>query len=430
MNRELGGRYGIWGIDPYGPEIKRTPLISAMFNSAKEVGNLRKQGYENQELEAKGRLAQGTVDSEIAAKNAMNQANQQNYPLQQMFKTQQEQQTVKEIMARTGLSYAQAKHALAGANAENARAGLYGAETQNTANPFSQTSNMIKMFESLPDGSPQKMMLGSILDREFASGMFPGGAKGKAVSNNTNTGQAPLAGLGSSWLKDPRMGPSRGGQGGTYIDPQTGQVISTDTSAQTTRDQRSIAGIQNLDQYLNEAIKTLPQFQTAKAKGALGLKSLSNFALGTNYAAPSQMAEGKAAILESAEGFINGFQLNATNENVDKAAKIMTPRFGESGAGYKTRVKSQLENFAAQERRAQERLKSGNVIGQEAPQASSAPGYFSQLAMGINPEAPQQQQQQPQFAPAQLNSWAQEAIAKGADPAAVQARLQQMQRGG
>lgn len=183
--------------------------------------------------------------------------------------------------------------------------------------------------------------------------------------------------------KDPMFGNSRGGQGGTYVDPFTGQKVSTDTGTQTTRDQKAIASIDNVNAYLGKAVDTLPQFQGLTAKSKVGGEGVSNFLFGTDFQGPSQLASGKAAVLSAAEGFINAFGLNATNENVSKAEQIMTPNFGESGNGYKKRVAGQLKDFAEQQQRAADRLGGGiNVSpdtyaqaggGASQPQAQGTP---------------------------------------------------------
>jgi hypothetical protein len=106
----------IFETNPYGNPVKKTPLFQGFYSGAESMGNLLNKGYQNQQDAAKAQYAQSTLGDSIAAANAKNQADAQYYPQQQQFKTQQEmfkvqqeEQTVKEIMARTGLSYAQAR---------------------------------------------------------------------------------------------------------------------------------------------------------------------------------------------------------------------------------------------------------------------------------------------------------------------------------
>ncbi len=186
----------------------------------------------------------------------------------------------------------------------------------------------------------------------------------------------------------------RGGGGGTYVNPETGEIISMPTNPSKTKDQRTIAGSQNVQDYLKTAQETLPQFLTAKDQGKLKAQQWTNYLAGTNYPGPSKYAEGEAAVTTMAEGFINSFGLNATNENVAKAEKIFKPRFGESSRAWLDRTDRQAKELMRVEGRAQGRLAGGNVVGKTNQS---------------------------------LQAQAQLAIARGADPAQVQAQLQQLE---
>jgi hypothetical protein len=387
-----GARFGVWGINPYGEPIKQTPGIESAIKTAGGIGNLFAKKYANDQAEAKARLAQGTVDSQIEATNSKNQTDLKYYPLMQAAKLQQEQATIKEIMARTGVSYAQAKHIAA-------QTGLVNTQTQLLNNPFMQTSNMIKQFESLPDGSKEKIALGATLDNAFAGGMFPKGGKNTKATNSTMATGTPglFPGLGGAWYRDPRTGTTRGGAGSTYTNPETGEMVSSNTSTQTSRDQRTIAGAENVKQYVQTVKENLPQFQTLGGRLKVGRDAISNFLGGTNYDSPSKLAMGDAALKASAEGFINTFGLNATEGNVNTTIDILRPRFGESPKGYDSRVENQLNELVKQEKRAQQRLAGGNPVGQGEP---ASQGYFSRLALGENPEEPAQPQAQSQLASA------------------------------
>lgn len=237
------------------------------------------------------------------------------------------------------------------------------------------------------------------------------------------------------------MGTTRGGAGGTYVNPMTGQVVSSDTGTQASRDQRAIAGTDNVKQYVDTITATLPKYQTLGAQSDLWKQKLSNFALGTNYKGPTEQALGDAAIKASAEGFLNTFQLNATEGNVNTAMDILRPRFGESGDNYKNRVNTQLDDFVKQQKRAESRLAGGTSVGQtDASPAQldyfransvSDPSVWGmqQQAQGAPAQSMQQPAQSP-IDPQQLKAQADEAIAKGADPAKVQARMQQLMGGG
>lgn len=166
--------------------------------------------------------------------------------------------------------------------------------------------------------------------------------------------------------KNPTMGSYRSGAGGTYIDPFTGQTVSTDTTQQTTQDQRTITGVQNAQQYLDEARQNMQNFVTPWQKAALHLAQIGNASLGGNSPLPSQYAAGKANITQAAEGIIKTFGLNATNENVNKVIDIMTPKYGETTASYNSRVMQEINNLAQQGGRASSRLGSGFSLNNTA----------------------------------------------------------------
>lgn len=408
----IGERYGIWGVDPYGPTIKQTPVLTTAMQTglqtAQGVGNLFAQRYANQLASAKAQLAQGTLGSSIDAANTKNQADIQNYPLQQMFKTQQDEQTVKEIMARTGLSYAQAQQALAGAGAENARAGLLNAQTQEVTNPLYKTDQLIQQYMSLPDGSPQKIAAGRSLYPVFSGGMVPPVNSGRANqtgatspmpgANMPMTGVTP--GLGApGFVKDPRFGSSRSGAGGTYTDPQTGQMVSTDTAANTTQDQKTIAAAQRVVPLINDIANKQAPFMTVAGRAGLLSDKVQNL-LGANKQSPSDYASVQANTELAAESLIKAYGLNVTDQSADMMKTAVKPIAGESPQSYKQRLQNTLATIAQNQSEAEARLSGGNQIGQTNSSPSSTLDNLAPLLQGKNPahwDAQQQaQQQQPQ----------------------------------
>jgi hypothetical protein len=364
----------IFATNPYGQPVKRTSLLGGFNQGANTALDFFNKSYQNQEEAAKAQYAQNTLADSIAAANAKNQADTLYYPQQQALKTQQAEAAIKEIQARTGLTYAQAKQVAAQTGLIGAQTGMVNTQQQVLANPFTQTHNMIQQWQSLPVDSHERIMLGSLLDGSATAGqMFPSmGSKGRA---GTMTGTLP--GLGApGWTRDPRMGSTRGGAGGTYINPNTGQVVSSDTATQASRDQRAIAGTENVKQYVDTIIDTLPKYQTLGSQAQLWKQGASNYLLGTDYPGPTKKALGDSAIKASAEGFLNTFQLNSTEGNVNTAMGILRPVFGESGANYKARVITQLSDFAKQQQRAENRLAGGTPVGQ-AEAAPAQLGYFT-----------------------------------------------------
>lgn len=224
-------------------------------------------------------------------------------------------------------------------------------------------------YPVLPGARPTPQQVSSLINGQAAGGQPTGIAGSPPDINQLYTIAQQM--MMKQYGKNPQMGTNRGGAGGTFVDPSTGQTTSSDTTQQATRDQRAIAGLDNVNSYLNEAMKKMPQFVTGWQRAKLSGEGLANNWLGANYQAPSDYASGQAAIKESAEGFVNGFGLNATNENVDKAISIMTPTDGESPNGYKNRVAQQLTDFANQQQRAKSRLKNGIPVDEQLPSSQN-----------------------------------------------------------
>ncbi len=217
------------------------------------------------------------------------------------------------------------------------------------------------------------------------------------------------AALPEGWLKDPKMGPARGGQGGTYTNPATGEVISTPTSRQAFMDQQTIASVGRVIPQIDRILKTLPQFQKVSQRGAAYLQGVSNSLLGTDYRLPSKLAEGKAALESAPEALLKAFGLNVTDQSMQMMQATVKPVQGESAEGYKHRIVEQLKEIKMFEDQSKGRLASGITL-KEGNQ-------------------PQTQQAAPQYTEQQLQTMAQQAIARGANPEQVKARMQQL-RGG
>jgi hypothetical protein len=163
------------------------------------------------------------------------------------------------------------------------------------------------------------------------------------------------------------IGGSRGAgslrSGGTFMNPITGEVFAKAPNAARTRDARTIAGAENVRDYVEDLISNYPEFLTMAQKGMANTKGLSNYIFGTQFEEPSKLAEADAAALTMAEGFINTFGLNATNENVRKAEEIFKPKLGEAKGPYINRVSKQMLELSRVEKRAKGRLGQGISLG-------------------------------------------------------------------
>lgn len=183
----------IFATDPYGRQVNRPGLFSSMMGSANATMDLFNKGYQNQQEAAKAQYAQNTLGDSIAAANAKNQADTQYYPQQQMYKTQQEAATIKEIQARTGLSYSQAREV-------GARTGLINTQRQMLTDPSMTFDTLYKKLQTLPQGSPERKYISSQL-----TGML-NGAGVPTVGGGKKTSAGGLL-------------PSMGAQGGMQVNP-------------------------------------------------------------------------------------------------------------------------------------------------------------------------------------------------------------------
>ena len=234
------------------------------------------------------------------------------------------------------------------------------------------------------------------------------------------TGVTP--GLGAPWQRDPRFGSTRGGQGGTYQDA-SGQRISTDTNANTTQDQKTIGAVERVDPLINEIADKQGQFATLGGKAGLTKARVENL-LGGNNQSPSDYATIQSDLELSAESLIKAYGLNVTDQSANMMKKAIRMLPGESKKSYRARINAVAQTIRKNQQEARQRLNSGIPVGQGEP---ASQGYFSRLAVGENPDEPQAQQQQPQM---DLNAMAEQAIARGADPEAVRARMAELQGGG
>jgi hypothetical protein len=220
-------------------------------------------------------------------------------------------------------------------------------------------------------------------------------------------GDATVTAPDGTLIRNPMMGPGRGGQGGTYVDPNTGKIISSDTARQTAMDQAAVAAVQRVEPLIDRLIKTLPQFQRATTKGKSAVQGLSNTFLGTNFQLPSTLAAGHSALNTVPEALLKAYGLQSTDKALDLVRSIVEPTPGESPENYKARVIESLNDMRGFSSQAKDRLAHGIVV-QEGKQPNQA----------ATPA--------PSMGAAELESWAQKTISQGANPAAVQARLKQI----
>jgi hypothetical protein len=168
--------------------------------------------------------------------------------------------------------------------------------------------------------------------------------------------------------KDPTMGTTRAGAGGTYFNPVTGQTTSTDTPNNTTLDQRTVAGLQRVTPLINTLSSTLPQFQTFSGQANLRAQQGLNYAFGQNNSLPNQYAQGQAALKIAPESLLRTFGLPVTNESLERMETAVEPIRGETPEGYRQRLQNTLLELQTNSGQAQNRLKSGMNV--DAPQSA------------------------------------------------------------
>lgn len=207
-------------------------------------------------------------------------------------------------------------------------------------------------------------------------GALPGGG----VSISYDDQGRPIVQTGG-FIKDPRMGSNRAGEGGTYIDPQTGKATSTDTSSMTTTDQTAIAGAQRVTPLIKNIVKNLPQFQTAGNRLEEKAEGFANEYFGGNYDKPSQLAQAKADLDVSAEGLIKAYGLRVTDKALDMMKGAIQPMKGESPQGYENRLLSTLNTISDFDGQSKSRLLNGTDITPPNAGAAGAPQNIDKLSL-------------------------------------------------
>ena len=164
--------------------------------------------------------------------------------------------------------------------------------------------------------------------------------------------------------KDPTQGSAKGGAGGTYFNPLTGQTTSSDTTANTTLDQQTSAAIQRVSPLLDQLSSKLAPFQTAKGYAGLRLGQALNFSGLGKSQTPNDYAIGQEVLKVAPESLIRAFGLRVTNEALQRMEDAVKPVFGETPDAYKARITNTLAQLQENQTQAQGRLRSGMNVDQ------------------------------------------------------------------
>lgn len=354
------------------------------------LGRMLQNAMLSQQVPYSGQMAQQDLQSKLLA-NALSQ-NTLNYAPQ---------------MSQADLNLKAAQAA-----AQNALPGLYGSEEAKNNADTGLINQQTKFYpyQVASNYDPiTKMLIGSRLAQQFGglppvqnqsiapsqppvTNNLPGGALPNGVpympalaSNNAQPApvNAPsvnglpanlsnlygmqYANTIKSMGKDPTMGSIRSGAGGTYYNPFTGQTTTTDTSSNTTLDQRTVAAIQRVQPLINSLSNNLAPFQSAEGVGKL------NFARGMNYLfpdafnslapnlaqLPSMNAAGEQALQTAPESLLRAFGLPVTNESLTRMEYAVKPRFGETKQQYQQRLTNTMAELQQNAMQSNQRLKYG-----------------------------------------------------------------------
>lgn len=261
----------------------------------------------------------------------------------------------------------QLAHQLAGNNATSSNGGA-------TINAPAQSANATN--QAPPPAFPYRYPAQS----PSAYPVLPGGLnaqQGQQVANQLGTATGTPAPVTPPSLydtafsnavrqfgKDPTQGSAKGGAGGTYFNPLTGQTTSSDTTANTTLDQQTAAAIQRVSPLLDQLSNNLAPFQTAKGYAGLKLGQALNFSGLGKSQTPNDYAIGQEALKVAPESLIRAFGLRVTNEALQRMEDAVKPVFGETPDAYKARITNTLAQLQENQTQAQGRLRSGMNVGQ------------------------------------------------------------------
>jgi hypothetical protein len=480
--RENNGSYyarmGIWGEPTSITPIPIKSTLDTAFDRMNSVQNMFGKQYDNiikkyqsQDAGLQNQYNQSTLQGRVGAENTKNQTDMQYYPQMQQAKLAQDQQTVNEIMSRTGLNRAQATEAAA-------RTGYLGAQTQHEnaqMNPGYMYDSIKKQMEASPMGSPRRSYFGGILANMMNSsgGQIPvtqGGGKqkndgmmatGMVRGSSTSPGGAAvpdMPGLSVNPMTVSRSS-NKGAEYAKTDDQGNTTVYTSPTTPMITNLQNRLSAeyeLNSLDPVINQGIApyiskkgALLDYPADLYKSSRGDKDAQQR---IDSAESAQQMIAEKAILRIRQAtpsaqigpemvndmvkrmypnlpshFMRGFNsadhIANASENVDKAlAKANTVAAQQVASNYPTPVNQRpVWDRGAQSQGWSFDPSSGQLI---SPKSSDAQPEQNSPAQN---QGQNDQQSQPQIE--QLNAMAQEAIKRGADPRMVQKRLQdQMQR--
>lgn len=173
-------------------------------------------------------------------------------------------------------------------------------------------------------------------------------------------------------IKNPAFGSAKGGAGGTYTNPLTGETYTTNTSGNTQQDQASIAALERVKPLMQEIAKNLAPFQTLSGKADLKGQEWMNKIFGQNNPLPGQYAKAQSDLELVAESLIKSFGLRTTDKTMKSMRNAISPKEGESANQYQSRISDILNHLENNVGEAKKRLSSGQSLTDMAKESSQS----------------------------------------------------------
>jgi hypothetical protein len=288
----------------------------------------------------------GSIRSGLQNANSIQEARYKPQNLQQELYAKQLANTINEAKAKYAPQQEEAN-----VNNKLASTDYYKALSQQALRPKpigGKISQLEQLRDRFPKGSQQYILYDTALQNALS------GQQGITVYDPQGN---PMVQIGGS-------SGSKGSKGGQLYQNKEGDQYISPTGAVQTNLQQRIIGQKIVEPYIQNMIKTLPQFQSGWTQGLSNAEGIANRWLGTNFDLPSQLQEGKASRGVAAEGMLKEFGLNATGRNLVRMEEILTPGKDESVEGYKERALRQAVQFMKTAQEVQKISRSGVPVKQ------------------------------------------------------------------
>lgn len=163
--------------------------------------------------------------------------------------------------------------------------------------------------------------------------------------------------------------------GTAFVDPNSGNIISTPTNETVTAAQNAINAAKRVEPQLEKLADAAGPFLSAG--GIVG----NQFQRGWNLVfpnkagkLPTQYAQFNSLLQSAPEALVKSYGLRPTNETIDRMQKVIEPYMGETKEQYKARILNQLEALRTEQIGvSQQQLSQGFNLGGGQQSAPSLP---------------------------------------------------------